>query len=532
MVPFFVAAMQAPGRQLAFRKMAFVHVLACCFFVFWSMRIGSYGAPELVGYAAFVLGLIEGAALIGWRLAQLPKSQALEFLLVSPVRPRRLFLSEAFVGCARFLLVQFTGLPVLLYGVFFANFEASDLIPLFVMPITWGLLTGLMLTTWIYESIWIRRIGELIGLFGVLVYLVVGLLAGEHLRSWLEALPTWLGSLFFQFVMTTHEGNPFGVIRYWLSNDRVAFVAWEKFSTLQLIAIAIIIFSLFRAACRLQPHFHDRHYSPLLDNRPDELTKIGDRPLSWWAVRRCMEYSGRVNLWLAVGVAFLYSAFILAGDRWPAQLGKMVFMLFENWGGPASMATMLCVLACVPAVFQYGLWDATTQDRCKTLELLLLSELEGKDYAHAAFSAAWARGKGYLLGSFALWLALGFSGRADWFCVLGAIFGGCLLWMLSFAIGFRSFAKGAQTSGIASLFTIGLPLSLVILNRLGLEQFSGILPHGWCYAPLKTGVNLYWAIGIFAGISLTAYLLHSGFKNCVTDLQSWYDKNHGQTSVE
>ena len=49
---------------------------------------------------------------VGWRLTQLPKSQALEFLLVSPLRPRRLLFAEALVGLAQLGLVTLSGLPV------------------------------------------------------------------------------------------------------------------------------------------------------------------------------------------------------------------------------------------------------------------------------------------------------------------------------------------------------------------------------------------------------------------------------------
>ena len=74
-----------------------------------------------------------------------------------------------------------------------------------------------------------------------------------------------------------------------------------------------LLFGL-RAAFRLKGHFHDRHYKPIESGRVDQSEHIGDRPLSWWAVRRVMEYSGRVNVWLAGGFCFLYAAFIVAGQ--------------------------------------------------------------------------------------------------------------------------------------------------------------------------------------------------------------------------
>ena len=57
------------------------------------------------------------------------------------------------------------------------------------MPFAWGVVAGLGLTAWAYEPVSVRRVGELVGLLGVLVYLVVGILAGENLRLWLQRLP-------------------------------------------------------------------------------------------------------------------------------------------------------------------------------------------------------------------------------------------------------------------------------------------------------------------------------------------------------
>ena len=63
-------------------------------------------------------------------------------------------------------------------------------------------------------------------------------------------------------------------------------------------------------------------------------------------------------------------------------------------GGIPVLATALVVLAAVPAAFQYGLWDSNTPDRCRRLELLLLTGLTARDYWEAAAAAAWRRGAG------------------------------------------------------------------------------------------------------------------------------------------
>lgn len=532
MIAFLITAMRAPGRQLSFRRLAILHVTAVLALVYFLSNKSRQGPPEIIGYLTLVLGLLEGATLIGWRLAQLPKSQALEFLLVSPVRPKRLFLMEAAVGVARFLLVQMTALPIWVLASLDGIVEWIDFIPYALMPAIWGITLGLVLTTWIYESRPVRVIGEVIGLVGVLVYLVVGLLVGEQIRGWLLSLPDALGQFLFQSIMALHHGNPFGIIRSWFTPGSNADVIWEQFLMLHGITLAVLSFAVVRAAHRLQPHFQDRHYAQLSNDRDAESESIGDRPLSWWAVRRVMEYSGRVNLWLAIGVAGLYSAYTIAGEHWPPQLGRMVFLIFESWGGPAAMATMMCVLGCVPAVFQYGLWDSTTQDRCRRLELLLLSDLNSRDYAHAALAAAWARGRGYFFAAGLLWIALGISGSAYWFEVLMAAFGSLILSALSFAIGFRSFSKGAQTSGIASMFTMGMPILLVLLNRMGHGAWGALLPHGWTYAPLKTGLTWTWFVGIGMGLIISIWFLRTGLNDCVRDLQIWYDRNHGKRSVE
>src|SRR5262245_57848344 len=101
LVPFFSLAMAAPARQAAFRRTAVAHL------VFVSAAVGVVlmspdpSVLQMLGYGLLGAGIVEGAVLLGWRMAQLPKSPALEFLLASPVHPRRVFLAEALVGLGR-----------------------------------------------------------------------------------------------------------------------------------------------------------------------------------------------------------------------------------------------------------------------------------------------------------------------------------------------------------------------------------------------------------------------------------------------
>jgi hypothetical protein len=528
--PFFTVAMLAPGRQLAFRRLVVVHVLSVAGLGYTAATVP--GSVTTVAYLFLVLGLVEGAAVVGWRLTQLPKSQALEFLLTSPVQPRRVFLAEALVGVGRFALVWLAGLPVLGGLTFTGAVTPADLVPLFVMPFVWGILAGLGLTAWVYEPLAVRRIGELLGLVGVMVYLVVGVVAGENLRLWLERLPDALGRVLYDGVVFLHNMNPFGVVRYWFAPDRVEWIAWERFEWLHLFALAMIAAAGLRAAFRLQGHFHDRHYRPIDSSRETQVEAIGDRPLSWWAVRRVMEYSGRVNLWLAGGFSLLYAAFIVAGDAWPPWMGRLVFQLFEGWGGAPAVAAAMTVMAAVPAVYQYGLWDSTAENRCRRLELLLLTELSGSDYCHAALSAAWQRGRGYLIAAGVLWLALGLSGRNGWPEVAAAAVGGGVLWAFSFAVGFRAFAAGHQSNGVASLVTLGFPLLLFGLVSLNMGMAANLVPTGLCYLPVRDGVGWAWAAGLLLTGAATVALLRRGLARCEADLRQWYDRNQGRKSVE
>jgi hypothetical protein len=368
----------------------------------------------------------------------------------------------------------------------------------------------------------------MLGLAGVLVYLVVGILAGENLKLWLANLPPAAADWVLGAVMTLHHGNPFGVIRNWFTLPEGPAAAWPYFVRVNALAGLLVALFALRAALRLKGHFHDEHYRPLVSRRVNQSHLIGARPLSWWAVRRVMRYSGRVNVWLAGGFCFLYSAFIIAGNQWPAWMGRLVFQIFDAWGGAPVVATAMCVLATVPAAFQYGLWDSTISDRCRRLEILLLSDLNSYDYWRASLAAAWRRGYDYLIFAGLLWVSLAVSGRVLWTDALGAALGGLLLWGFSFAAGFRAFSSGRATNGLASVLTLGLPLLLVLLVRAGLESIAAFVPTAACYLPLRTGMTETWAAGFAVMLAATIWLTDRGLSRCDRELRSWYDVNQGR----
>lgn len=528
--PFFALAMLAPNRQLAFRRAVALHLLFLTGLAY-AVECQPSATPYL-GQLLLVAGVVEGATLIGWRLTQLPKSQALEFLLVSPVQPARLFLAEAAVGLSRFALVTLVGLPVLGLLLFTGRLVPVDLPVLLLMPLTWGAIAGIGLTAWAYESVRVRRVGEVVGMGGILLYLVVGVLAGEKLQLWLGWLPEsgrwWAMELYGGF----HTYNPFAVLQYWLDSLREPAAAGDRVLGLEAVALGVLGLCLGRSAARLKGHFHDRHYRPLADATPADPRGVGERPLAWWAVRRVMEYSGRSNLYLAGGFGILYAAYAVAGDRWPSWLGQIVFQLADAAGGIPAVATGLTVLAAVPAAFQYGLWDASVPDRLRRLELLLLTKLEGQDYWDAAAAAAWRRGRGYFVVAMVLWLAAAVSGRATWLEVLAALAAGVLVWGMSFALGFRAFARGNQANGLGSFLTLGLPLLTFALARAGWPTVAALTPPGSVYFALTGPPGLAWLPGPLAMGGWMVWSARRSRASCADDLRAWYDRNHGRKLLD
>src|SRR5206468_3046440 len=127
---FFRQAACSPGRQRLFRRAVVAHLLLLTALVALLPLSPRGGTPlTLLGQFLVIAGIVEGAVLAGWRLTQLPKSQALEFLLVSPLRPFRVFLAESLVGVALVALVTLSGLPLLALLTANGLLDPLDLLP-------------------------------------------------------------------------------------------------------------------------------------------------------------------------------------------------------------------------------------------------------------------------------------------------------------------------------------------------------------------------------------------------------------------
>ncbi len=527
--PFFALAATSPGRQQTFRRTLVAHLGVMLGGVWALYRDDPQAGAPLLGSVLLVAGVVEGAALVGWRLTQLPRSQALEFLLVSPLRPRRLLTAEALVGLSRLGLVTLSGLPVLMLLAASGLVAPVDVAVLLVLPWTWGAATGLALTVWAYEPQSVRRWGERLTLALVLAYLAVGVLAGEHLRAWLGGLPPWAGRGLLSGFVALHTGNPFAVMRFWLECDPALWWQWLcGYEFLTLLGCGLL---LARVAGRLQGHFHERHYQPVTDPGPGGRGRVGDRPLAWWAVRRVTQYSGRINLWLAGGFGGLYALYLAAGSNWPAWMGRQVFSMWDAAGGAPVLAAGLVVLAAVPAAFQYGLWDSNAQDRCRRLELLLLTRLQASDYWDAAAAAAWARGRGYFGVAAMLWLAALAAGRMDLMQVTAAAAAGVLLWAMYFALGFRAFTRGGPANGLGMLLTLGLPLLAYALTQAGHPLLAALAPPVGVYGAAAGLPALAWLPGSLLAAVVALVVARVARQRCDDELRRWYELHHGSKVV-
>jgi hypothetical protein len=527
--PLFAQAALSPSRQRTFRGLVVAHLLLLIGGT-WIVDAVRPGGLPMLGHALLIAGMVEGALLIGWRLTQLPKSPALEFLFVSPVRPWWLFLGEASVGAARLALITLAGLPPLLLLVLEGTVAPNDLVLLLGLPFTWGVLAGLSLIAWAYEPRRTRRWGERVMLALIVLYLLVGVLAGEHLKDWLDYLVPASSAFLMTGFEALHRNSPFAVMQTALQTSLDA--TWARLVSIQLIALVVIVVLLLRTASRLKKHFDELHYRPAVDESGRIREPIGANPLAWWAVKRVSEYTGQVNLWLAGGFAILYALYTLAGTSWPPWLGRQVFEMFDRMGGIPVVTTALIVLSAVPAAFQYGLWDSNAHDRCRRLELLLLTRLGARDYWEASAAAAWRRGEGYFALAVLLWTVYAFRGPVALPYLLLAAAAGVVLWGLYFAVGFQAFVRGAQANNLGLLLSVGFPVLTIVCGQMGVAELAALTPPGAVYGPGSGHATSFWLPGLLVSGLATLALGYSARLHCERDLRRWYDNHHGVRAIE
>ena len=135
---FFTLAAVSTNRQRTFRAIVSGHLALLLIGLFVMLLRPAVFGPVLLGAAVLVAGIIEGALLIGWRLTQLPKSQALEFLLVSSVRPSAVLVAEALVGLTLLGFTTLAGLPIFVMMAGNGMIYLAEAPVLLAMPFVFG----------------------------------------------------------------------------------------------------------------------------------------------------------------------------------------------------------------------------------------------------------------------------------------------------------------------------------------------------------------------------------------------------------
>ena len=525
--PFFELAGRSEARQRTFRRLVAAHLALVAGALLIQRLTGARPLTEMLGFTLLIAGIVEGAMLLGWRLSQLPKSRSLELALLCPVPTPLLMLGEQMVGLSFFLLLTATCIPVLALTVSKGWMDPVDALLLPVFGFTWGCVTGLGLAWWAYEPLSLRRWGERLFLGVILVYLIVGGLLGEHTFRWLSRLPGDLGFRIRDGFLVWHQSNPFALIHRLARGTDEGLL--REVLLVEALGVGLIVAFLTRGALRLKAHYVERHYKPVAEKTEATRGSIADRPLSWWAVKRVSEYSGRINLWLALGASVLYSIYLLASDHWPTWLGRNTFHVFELLGGVGGMTTALVLLSAIPAAYQYGLWDSSIPERCRRLELLLLTELQGIDYLRASWSASWHRGRGYFLAALLLWGSATVAGRVGTAQALMALSAAGMMVALYFAVGFRYFASSTGNTTVGFLLSLGLPLSVWGLGAAGFDSVARLTPPGIVYYALTSPVDaaVYW-LPLTLWTLLALWSIRRSLATFDRDLRTWYDENHGK----
>jgi hypothetical protein len=538
--PFFELASRSPTRRAGFSRLLLMHLLCVGGAALLGAaansaryagtdRITRENSPilfEWLGWTLLIAGIVEGALVLGWRLTQLPKSRSLEPLLLSPTPAWQTMLGEQLVGLTQLAFLSLSTLPIFAILIALGWMEPLQAAVAVGLGFAWGCLVGVGLSWWAFEPDRFRRWGERVILLGTVAFLLFFGLFADRSRYFLYQLPLNGGEYVSKALLWTHQNNPFDLVHR-IAAGREPLLVDVLAMTAGCLAIALA--TAVRSAFRLKGHYIDKNYRPVADDGRKRREPVGDRPVTWWAVRRVNEYPGRVNLYLAGGAAALYALFLVVGEKnWPVMMGRQIFDIYEKAGGVGGFATLLIVLAGVPAAYQYGLWDSSIPERCKRLETFLPTKLDASDYLHASVRASWNRGRGYFLAA-ALLLIAGYVDRRYGIWELAfAIAAGAVLLAFNFAVAFRYFARSRGNTSLGFLLTVVVPLSVWALGSNGGAGFARMLPPGLVFYATSRGsppADQFAMLVVFVGIA--AYLLLQAYDKFDQEIRSWYDQHQG-----
>jgi hypothetical protein len=496
---------------------------------------------ELIAYLAkaqLLIGIVSGGCIVGWRLAQLPKSRALEFALVAPGSDWEMIGGEALSAALRTTVVLSAPLPILLLLCGTGWLNATQATAIYAVPIAAGCFTGLGLAVAAYEPAWVRTLMERLLLLVIILYLVCCGLLGATFVPWIsQQWAQWqlAGGALSTALAVVAQLNPFRLVDdvanqpTSVSATRVAAVVW--------LLLTLSAACLCRLVRRLRPHTYDENYSRQSGGRVYQQS-VGERPLSWWTARRVSRIKGNINLYLAWATIGLYSSWLVLADRWPPWLATHLLWTIESFGGGALLAVAAVQLAVVPTAFLNGLWDSNEQQRARRLELLLVTPLAAQQYLAASVTAAWCRGRRYVLAALVLWAAALYSGRITATMTLSLCAVALVYFLLSFSVMFRFFARTDSDHDVTlrGLFwSVGLPLLTVALYQAGAWVALAVSPLGAVYlltlpeaareqllgAHVATLTQVVWAAQAFY-LTVSVILLRRALVCFDREIRAWF----------
>ncbi|MEZ6072745.1 MAG: hypothetical protein R3C10_21400 [Pirellulales bacterium] len=508
---------------------------------------GSGGSPQpgdvvsRLAKSHLLVGIVVGGCLVGWRLAQLPKSRALEFTLVAPGSDWEFVGAEVLVAAVRTVVVLSAPLPLLVMLASMGWFDARQATTIYAVPIAAGTLAGLGLAVVAYEPMWVRKSLERLLLATIVLYLVCCGLFGAAFVPWLSRQwHQWqlASGMFSTSLAVLGQLNPFRLTEEVGSDP--SSVTWFRAGAVVSFLLALSAACACRLVRRLRPHHYEENYDRQFDRRAYQQA-VGDRPLSWWTARRVSRFKGNVNLYLAWATVGLYSSWLVLADRWPPWLATQLLWMIESFGGGAILAAAAVQLAVVPTAFLNGLWDSNEQQRARRLELLLVTPLGARQYLWASVTAAWCRGRGYVLAALVLWAAALHAGRISSADVITLCAVSAVYMLLSFSVMFRFFARTDSDHDVTVrgiFWSVGLPLLTAAVYQSGATAMLAASPLGAIYllslpaaareqllgAEAPGVMHVVWAAQAFY-LCLSVVLLRRALASFDHEIREWF-ANH------
>ena len=472
-------------RAMAMGHAALAAVVVLAVFVRSPGGVSPRDATAALAGVQLVSGLIVGGLMGGWRLAQLPKSRAVELHLITPLSDWTHLGGELVVGTIRTATLLLGAVPVVALAGGLGWLRPVDATILVLLPMLGGWLAGLLLAMIAYEPSWVRRWLERGVLLAVMVYLVMLGLLGQWVVprligwwNWHTAVPD---APLARVSRAAGYVNPFALLMS--AGRQTGEPTWTQLAAVGGLLMLAGGAALVRMRFRLRKHYDELHFG-LRATRRRRGSTVGTRPLAWWTARRVSRFKGRVNLYLMWATAGLYGARLLCGESWPGWLATAQLDLLERMGGAALLAAASVQLAVVGAAFLSGLWDSTASQRMRRLELLLVAPLEGRDFFVASAVAAWVRARGYFVGMLVVVLAAALAGHITWPAAAMAVALAAAYFFVSLAVAFRNFARlpDDRTVGLWGLaWSVGWPLVALALFRVGLARTATLTPLGAVY---------------------------------------------------